>query len=100
MAQTEHRRLCGCWRGGGKAADPNHLLTYSMIGGIFGEADAHYTCEDAKVIVARCAEAGAPLRFWSINNYALTRVDTELRSVAFGIGKHKAESGLPRSEER
>jgi hypothetical protein len=78
-----------------KAGDTNHLLTYSMIGGIFGEADAHYTCEDAKVIVARCAEAGAKLDFWSINNYALTRVDTELRSVAFGIGKHKAESGLP-----
>jgi hypothetical protein len=78
-----------------KAADPNHLLTYSMIGGIFGEADAHYTCEDAKSIVARCADAGAPLSFWSINNYALTSAYVELRSVAFGIGKHKAESGLP-----
>src|SRR5881396_2605949 len=78
-----------------RAADPNHLLTYSMIGGLFGEADAHYTCEDAKVIVAQCAAAGVPLNFWSINNYALTRLDTELRSVAFGIGKHKAESGLP-----
>src|SRR5439155_1477824 len=78
-----------------KAADPNHLLTYSMVGGIYGEADAHYTCEDAKTIVARCAAAGAKLNFWSINNYGLTRVDTELRSVAYGIGKHKAESGLP-----
>jgi hypothetical protein len=55
-----------------KANDPNHLLTYSMIGGIFGEADAHYTCEDARTIVARCAAADAPLNFWSINNYAIT----------------------------
>ena len=78
-----------------KANDPNHLLTYSMIGGIFGEADAHYTCEDARTIVARCAAADAPLNFWSINNYAITASGTELRSVAYGIGKQKAESGLP-----
>lgn len=78
-----------------KAADPNHLRTYSMVGGLFGEADIHYTCEDAKTIVARCAAAGAPLQFWAINNYAVAGVKTELRSADFGIAKHQAASGLP-----
>src|SRR5258705_4548303 len=78
-----------------KRADPNHLRTYSMVGGLFGEADIHYTCEDAKTIVASCAAAGAPLHFWSINNYATTGLKTELRSADFGIAKHQAASGLP-----
>ena len=78
-----------------KAGDPNHLITYSMVGGLFGEADIHYTCEDAKTIVATCAAAGAPLDFWAINNYAVAGVKTELRSADFGISKHQAASGLP-----
>jgi hypothetical protein len=78
-----------------KAADPNHLLSYSMVGGIFGESDKLYTCEDARTIVARCRLAGAPLDFWSINNYAIATLNTELRSGDFGIAHHRAESGLP-----
>jgi len=78
-----------------KLADPNHLRTYSMVGGLFGEADVFYTCEDARTIVKHCAEGGAPLDFWSINNYAIATMDTELRSVDYGIGKHQASSGLP-----
>jgi hypothetical protein len=78
-----------------QAGDPNHLRTYSMVGGLFGEADIHYTCEDAKTIVASCAAAGAPLHFWAINNYAVAGVKTELRSADFGIAKHQAASGLP-----
>jgi len=53
-----------------RAADPNHLLTYSMVGGIFSGNDSLNTCEDAKTIVARCAAAGAPLQFWSINIFS------------------------------
>lgn len=78
-----------------KAGDPNHLITYSMVGGLFGEADIHYTCEDATTIVAACAAAGAPLDFWAINNYAVAGAKTELRSADFGIVKHQAASGLP-----
>jgi hypothetical protein len=78
-----------------KMFDPNHLRTYSMVGGLFGEEDVFYTCEDARTIVASCAEAGAPLDFWSINNYAIATINTELRSVDYGIGKHRAASGLP-----
>src|SRR5882672_3124648 len=75
-----------------KRSDPNHLRTYSMVGGLFGEADVHYTCEDAKTIVASCAAAGAPLHFWSINNYAIAGLKSELRSADFGIAKHQAAS--------
>src|SRR5262245_21940961 len=63
-----------------RLSDPNHLVTYSMVGGLFGEEDVFYTCEDARTIVASCSEAGAPLDFWSINNYAIATMDTELRS--------------------
>jgi hypothetical protein len=78
-----------------RLADPNHLRTYSMVGGIFSGLDANYTCEDAKTIVATCSAAGAPLDFWSINNYAWAFLGSELRSAAYGIGKYQAQSGLP-----
>ncbi len=78
-----------------RQADPNHLRTYSMVGGIFSGRDANFTCEDAKAIVTACAAAGAPLDFWSLNNYAWAEMGSELRSAAFGIGKYQAQSGLP-----
>lgn len=76
-------------------ADPNHLRTYSMVGGSFTSLDAFYPCEDAKTIVARCAAAGAPLQFWSINNYAGATIGDEFRSADFGVRKYQAQSGLP-----
>jgi hypothetical protein len=78
-----------------RQADPNHLCTYSMVGGIFNGRDANYTCEDAHAIVSACVAAGAPLDFWSINNYGWAEMGNELRSAAFGINKYQAESGLP-----
>ena len=78
-----------------RLADPNHLRTYSMVGGLFIGSDSNYTCEDAKTIVAACAGAGAPLHFWSINNYAWATFTAELRSADSGIAKHIANSGLP-----
>ncbi len=67
-----------------RAADANHLLSYSMVGGIFSGIDALNTCEDAKTIVACCRSAGAPLDFWSINNYAWAALGSEMRSADFG----------------
>jgi hypothetical protein len=80
-----------------RLGDPNHLRTYSMVGGVFTGLDAFYTCEDAKTIVARCAAAGAPLHFWSINNYAYAAGLTgdESRSADYGVRKYQAQSGLP-----
>jgi hypothetical protein len=78
-----------------KNADTNHLCSYSMVGGIFNGMDANHTCEDAKTIVERCAAAGAPLDFWSINNYAWALQGSELRTAQFGITKYQDQSGLP-----
>ena len=78
-----------------KLADPEHLRTYSMVGGLFIGNDANFTCEDAKSIVAACGDAGAPLHFWSINNYAWATYSAELRSADAGVAKHMANSGLP-----
>lgn len=78
-----------------RRADPNHLVSYSMVGAIFSGNDADYTAEDAKAIVARCAAAGAPLDFWSINNYPRASVGSEQRSADFGVAKYRAQSGLP-----
>jgi hypothetical protein len=78
-----------------RLADTRHLRTYSMVGGLFGEADANFTCEDARTIVRACVAARAPLDFWSINNYAIAALDSELRSTDYGIHKHQVASGLP-----
>lgn len=78
-----------------QASDRNHLKTYSMVGGIFNGNDANNTAEDGKTIVERCAAAGVPLDFWSINNYAWASFGSELRSADFGIAKYQAQTGLP-----
>jgi len=76
-------------------ADPDHLRTYSMVGAVFSNVDANHTCEDARTIVARCAEVGAPLHFWSVNNYPWPAAGSELRSADFGVGRFHSELGLP-----
>jgi hypothetical protein len=78
-----------------RRADPNHLISYSMIGAVFIGDDAIYTCEDAATIVARCRAWGAPLDFWSINNYSWTTMNTESLTADVGIRKHLHQSGLP-----
>lgn len=78
-----------------RQADPNHLLSYSMVGAIFSGNDADYTAEDAKTIVACCAAAKAPLDVWSINNYPRAATGSEQRSADFGVAKYRAQSGLP-----
>lgn len=78
-----------------KAADPNHLITYSMVGGIFSGTDANHTAEDARSIVDACRAAGAPLDFWAVNNYGWASIGSEMRSADFGIAKYQEMIGLP-----
>ncbi len=78
-----------------RQADTNHLISYSMVGGIYNGFDANNTCEDAETIVEECQTAGAPLDFWAINNYAWALEGNELRSAQFGITKYQDQSGLP-----
>jgi len=78
-----------------KRRDPNHLLTYSMIGGIFGEADAHYTCEDAKSIVARCADAGRAAQFLVDQQLCLNFAYVELAFRRLWDRQTQGRVGLP-----
>lgn len=78
-----------------RAADPNHLLTYAQVGVIFSGFDCNITGEDPNGIVAACAAAGAPLGFWTINNYPFIYRGAELRSLAYGMAKHRDQVGLP-----
>jgi len=78
-----------------KSVDPNHLITYSMVGGIFNGRDANHTAEDDQAIVQACIDAGAPLDFWSINNYAWALMGSEMRSADFGVSKYQEQTGLP-----
>ncbi|MBL9168801.1 MAG: beta-galactosidase [Verrucomicrobiales bacterium] len=78
-----------------RAADTNHLITYSMVGGIFNGTDANNSAEDAKAIVDACRSQGAPLDFWAVNNYAWASYGSEMRSADFGIAKYQELVGLP-----
>ena len=78
-----------------KENDPNHMITYAMLGGIFDGADANINCEDGFTIVERCAAAGYPLDFWTINNYPWVITGNELRSADFGVSKFKDTLGIP-----
>lgn len=78
-----------------RQADPDRLVTYSMVGGIYSGTDANNTTEDAKAIVDRCALAGAPLDFWSINNYAWASFGSEMRSADYGVAKYQDVTALP-----
>ncbi|HSR36908.1 MAG TPA: beta-galactosidase, partial [Desulfurivibrionaceae bacterium] len=78
-----------------KAAAPEQLISYSMVGGIFNGLDSNFTAEDALVIVERCKAVGAPLDFMAINNYAWALNGHELRSVDFGIAKFRDTLGIP-----
>eukprot|EP01094_Clydonella_sp_ATCC50884_P003051 TRINITY_DN12343_c0_g1_i1.p1 TRINITY_DN12343_c0_g1~~TRINITY_DN12343_c0_g1_i1.p1 ORF type:complete len:1380 (+),score=186.73 TRINITY_DN12343_c0_g1_i1:109-4248(+) len=78
-----------------KDRDPNHLITYAMLGGIFDGNDANFNCEDARVIIQRCEAAGAPLDFFTINNYPWLQSGAEVRSGDFGVSKYRDQIAIP-----
>jgi hypothetical protein len=78
-----------------KSVDTNHLCTYAMVGGIFSGYDDNNTCEDAKTIISVCASNGAPVDFWTINNYPWTWSGSEMRSMDYGVAKYRETIGLP-----
>jgi GH35 family endo-1,4-beta-xylanase len=77
-----------------KEADPNHLVSYSKLGLVFGPQDWQYNAEDDVTIVNACRERGYPLDFFSINNYASSAIGMEMRSGQWGIELVK-RTGLP-----
>ena len=75
-------------------ADPSHLITYASLGTPYSENDAHANTEDPAKIVQACSDIGAPLSFWSINNYPFGVENDEFVSVRWGIEKAKHDTGL------
>ncbi len=83
---------------GAKAArnnDPNHLLTYSTVGMQWGEEDWRWHFESRLRITQQCAAMGAPLAFFSVNNYPWSILGHESQQGRWGVNYTKKTTGLP-----
>ncbi len=78
-----------------KRVDPHHLVSYSSVGMQWGEEDERYHTEDVEKIAEACRRRGAPLDFWSINNYPWGLMDDELATGKWGIERALHHSKLP-----
>jgi glycosyl hydrolase family 42 (putative beta-galactosidase) len=78
-----------------RAADTNHLLSYSTVGMQWGEDDWRYHAEDRGKIARACASKGASLGFFSINNYPWGILGHESMNGQWGVSFTKKVTGLP-----
>lgn len=78
-----------------KAADTNHLLSYSTVGMQWGEEDWRYHAEDRGKITQACAATNAPLDFFSVNNYPWSVLGHESQNGQWGVSYTKKVSGVP-----
>ncbi len=78
-----------------KDTDINHLISYSTVGMQWGEEDWRYHAEDLEKIAKACENIGAPLDFWSINNYPWGLLGHESQTGQWGIVNAKWKTKLP-----
>ncbi len=78
-----------------RAADTNHLLSYSTVGMQWGEEDWRYHAEDRGKIARACASNNAALGFFSINNYPWAMDGSETRNGRWGVSYTKKTAGVP-----
>jgi hypothetical protein len=78
-----------------KAADTNHLISYSTVGMQWGEEDWRYHAEDRGKITKACEEANAPIDFFSVNNYPWAVLGHESQNGQWGISYTKKTAGVP-----
>ena len=78
-----------------RAADTNHLLSYSTVGMQWGEEDWRYHAEDRTKITAACAATNAALGFFSVNNYPWSILGHESQNGQWGISFTKKVAGVP-----
>ena len=78
-----------------RAADTNHLLSYSTVGMQWGEEDHRYHSEDRGKIAAACASNNAALAFFSVNNYPWAMDGSETRNGHWGVSFTKKVAGIP-----
>ncbi|HPG00036.1 MAG TPA: beta-galactosidase [Kiritimatiellia bacterium] len=78
-----------------KSADTNHLISYSTVGMQWGEEDWRYHAEDRGKITAFAAARGAPIDFFSVNNYPWSVLGHEAQNGQWGISYTKKVAGIP-----
>ncbi|HEY8241748.1 MAG TPA: hypothetical protein VIH35_09890, partial [Kiritimatiellia bacterium] len=78
-----------------KAADTNHLISYSTVGMQWGEEDWRYHAEDRGKITVSCAATGAPMDFFSVNNYPWSILGHESQNGHWGISFTKKVAKVP-----
>ncbi len=78
-----------------KAADTNHLISYSTVGMQWGEEDWRYHAEDRGKITTACAATNAPIDFFSVNNYPWSILGHESQNGHWGISYTKKVTQSP-----
>ena len=78
-----------------KAADTNHLISYSTVGMQWGEEDWRYHAEDRGKITAACLASNAPVDFFSVNNYPWSVLGHESQNGQWGISYTKKVAKVP-----
>ena len=78
-----------------KGADTNHLISYSTVGMQWGEEDWRYHAEDRGKITAAAAARGAPIDFFSVNNYPWSVLGHEAQNGHWGVTYTKKVAGVP-----
>src|SRR5208283_604561 len=78
-----------------RKADPNHLLSYSTVGMQWGEEDWRWHFESRQRITQQCSAVGAPLSFFSVNNYPWGELGHESEQGRWGVLYTKKTTGIP-----
>jgi hypothetical protein len=78
-----------------KAADTNHLISYSTVGMQWGEEDWRYHAEDRGKITAACDATNASIDFFSVNNYPWSILGHESQNGQWGISYTKKVTATP-----
>ncbi len=78
-----------------RKADPNHMLSYSTVGMQWGEEDWRWHFESRQRITQQCSAVGAPLSFFSVNNYPWGELGHESEQGRWGVLYTKKTTGIP-----
>ncbi len=78
-----------------KAADTNHLISYSTVGMQWGEENWRYHAEDREKITKACLATNAPIDFFSVNNYPWSVLGHESQNGHWGVSYTKKTAGVP-----
>jgi hypothetical protein len=78
-----------------KSVNTNHLISYSTVGMQWGEEDWRYHAEHRGKITAAAAARGAPIDFFSVNNYPWSVLGHESQQGHWGVTYTKKVASVP-----